>query len=232
MRIPGCILNALYEAYDMETAPEASSDHPDNPTDITDTVLFTRNKNGQECTRDYSCNYLYEHDSPLWIPYRIGMSVTELPDGRIIMIGGEYDDYYDPNFFIYNDVIVYSPQQRKLQVFAYPSDVFPPTDFHSAVLIDDKIWIIGSLGYNYRKVKMHLDIQVLALDINTMKIERITRMTGCIPEWQWFGSHYMVPDAKCVKCNNDVNKIRVIQQDGQEFTFDTVSHNWECALCE
>ncbi len=29
----------------------------------------------------------------------------------------------------------------------YPYEVFPPTDFHTATLVDDFIYIIGSLGY-------------------------------------------------------------------------------------
>jgi hypothetical protein len=29
-----------------------------------------------------------------------------LPDGRLIRIGGEHEDYYDPDFQIYNDVVV------------------------------------------------------------------------------------------------------------------------------
>jgi hypothetical protein len=43
---------------------------------------------------------------PLWCFDRFGMSVTELPDGRVILIAGEHEDFYDPDFFIYNDVVV------------------------------------------------------------------------------------------------------------------------------
>lgn len=38
--------------------------------------------------------------------HRFGRTVTELPDGRIVLIGGEHEDFYDNDFFIYNDVVV------------------------------------------------------------------------------------------------------------------------------
>lgn len=37
---------------------------------------------------------------------RFGRTETRLPDGRIVFIGGEHEDYYDPDFYIYNDVVV------------------------------------------------------------------------------------------------------------------------------
>ena len=43
---------------------------------------------------------------PVWCFTRFGMTQTYLPDGRLICIGGEHEDSYDPDFQIYNDVIV------------------------------------------------------------------------------------------------------------------------------
>ncbi|MDO4250383.1 MAG: hypothetical protein Q4C68_02615, partial [Moraxella sp.] len=73
-------------------------------------------------------------------------SQTLLPNGCVVLIGGEYEDFYDPQFAIYNDIIVIDPKGG-VKVYAYPKDIFPPTDFHSAVLIGDAIWVIGGLGY-------------------------------------------------------------------------------------
>jgi hypothetical protein len=36
--------------------------------------------------------------SAVWCNQRFGRSLTELPDGRIIEIAGEHEDYYDPDF--------------------------------------------------------------------------------------------------------------------------------------
>ena len=46
-------------------------------------------------------------DEPVWCFQRFGKSINELPDGRIIEIGGEHEDHYDPDFCIYNDVGVH-----------------------------------------------------------------------------------------------------------------------------
>lgn len=40
--------------------------------------------------------------SPVWCFTRLGATRTKLPDGRVVCIGGEHEDYYDPDFFIYN----------------------------------------------------------------------------------------------------------------------------------
>lgn len=83
---------------------------------------------------------------PVWCACRFGQTFTYLPDGRVVEIAGEHEDGYDPDFCIYNDVFVHHPD-GKTQIFIYPKDVFPPTDFHSATLVGDWIYIVGSLGY-------------------------------------------------------------------------------------
>src|SRR5262245_20211093 len=71
---------------------------------------------------------------PVWCFQRFGQSITQLPDGRIIEIGGEHEDHYDPDFCIYNDVVVHRGDGA-FDIFGYPEDVFPPTDFHTATLV-------------------------------------------------------------------------------------------------
>jgi hypothetical protein len=104
---------------------------------------------------------------PGWCFQRNGQSETCLPDGRRILIGGEHEDSYDPDFYIYNDVVVLHPDQR-VEIFGYLQDVFPPTDFHSATLAGDKIFIIGCLGYPEQRRPgvtpvLCLDLQGLAI---------------------------------------------------------------------
>ena len=84
---------------------------------------------------------------PTWCFSRFGMSFTELPDGRFVQIGGEHEDFYDPDFCIYNDVIVHE-RSGKFEIMGYPKEVFPPTDFHSATHVDGCIYIVGGLGYH------------------------------------------------------------------------------------
>ncbi|MDZ4859908.1 MAG: ankyrin repeat domain-containing protein [Candidatus Hydrogenedentes bacterium] len=85
-------------------------------------------------------------DRAVWCFKRFGKSITELPDGRFIEIGGEHEDHYDEDFYIYNDVVVHHGNGR-FEIYGYPKEMFPPTDFHSATLVGDYIYIIGGLGY-------------------------------------------------------------------------------------
>ena len=93
----------------------------------------------------------HELNEPVWCFSRFGCSFTELPDGRFVHIGGEHEDHYDPDFCIYNDVIVHSSPDE-FSVYGYPKEVFQPTDFHSATFIDGYIYIVGCLGYHGTRV--------------------------------------------------------------------------------
>jgi hypothetical protein len=74
------------------------------------------------------------------------MSLTPLPDGRFIQIAGEHEDHYDPDFCIYNDVFIHDGKGG-FEILGYPKEVFPCTDFHTATLVGEWIYIIGNLGY-------------------------------------------------------------------------------------
>lgn len=97
----------------------------------------------------------YEGDhTPIWSFQRYGRTATRLPDGRWVLIAGEHEDYYDPDFCIYSDVTVIHPDAR-MDHYIYSTSVFPPTDFHTATLLGDHILLIGSLviGDNAMKAK-------------------------------------------------------------------------------
>jgi hypothetical protein len=63
---------------------------------------------------------------------------------------------------------------------AYPETVFPPTDFHTATLVDGAIYVIGSLGYagtrRYGQTPVH------RLDVDTFRMERLNA-SGEAPGW-------------------------------------------------
>ena len=116
---------------------------------------------------------------PFWSWQRFGRTSTPLPDGRVIHIAGEHEDGYDPDFCIYNDVMVqYAGGSREF--FLYPKHVFPPTDFHTATLVGHEIVLIGSLGYG--DLRRPGETQVLKLDTRSLRIERIAT-TGEGPGW-------------------------------------------------
>ncbi len=116
---------------------------------------------------------------PVWSFDRFGKSLTELPDGRIIEIAGEHEDYYDPDFCIYNDVIVHHGDGT-FDIHGYPKDVFPPTDFHTATLVRDAIYIVGSVGY--MDERRYGTTPVYRLDVDTLAIEPVETL-GDSPGW-------------------------------------------------
>ena len=59
---------------------------------------------------------------------RFGQSLTLLPDGPALQFGGEHEDYYDPDFCIYNDVFVHEGD-GSITIYGYPESAFPPRVF-------------------------------------------------------------------------------------------------------
>ncbi|MBD2103598.1 ankyrin repeat domain-containing protein [Leptolyngbya sp. FACHB-261] len=118
-------------------------------------------------------------NEPVWGYQRFGRTITELPDGRIVEIAGEHEDYYDSNFCIYNDVVVYQSDDT-FKIFGYPKNIFPPTDFHTATLVGNHIYIIGNLGYQNERI--HNETPVYRLYCDTFRIEKI-ETTGDKPGW-------------------------------------------------
>jgi len=107
---------------------------------------------------------------PGWCFTRFGQSETTLPDGRTVFVAGEHEDYYDLDFFIYNDVVIVS-RDANCEILGYSIDAFPPTDFHSATLVGNRIVMIGCLGYP--QDRRGGITQVLSLDCSDWHIERI-----------------------------------------------------------
>lgn len=111
----------------------------------------------------------------------MGMSTTYLSDGRTFWIAGEHEDYYDPDFFIYNDVIVRDADQN-VRIYAYSEEAFPPTDFHTASPYrnESKLLLIGALDYpDNRKIG---STRVQSLDLDSLKITQI-ETKGRSPGW-------------------------------------------------
>ena len=116
---------------------------------------------------------------PVWCAQRYGQSLTLLPDGRAVQIGGEHEDFYDADFCIYNDVFVYK-DDGSVAIYGYPEADFPPTDFHTATLLGDYIYVIGSLGY--MGSRRYGETPVYRLDIHTLSMDRLDA-GGEAPGW-------------------------------------------------
>jgi hypothetical protein len=116
---------------------------------------------------------------PVWCADRFGQSLTLLPDGRTIQVGGEHEDHYDPDFCIYNDVFV-TERDGSVAIYGYPKKVFPPTDFHTATLVGNSIYLIGGLGYV--GARRFGETPVYRLDVHALRIETLV-IEGEAPGW-------------------------------------------------
>jgi len=116
---------------------------------------------------------------PVWCYSRFGQSITRLPNGSIVEIGGEHEDSYDADFCIYNDVVVHDGRGG-FTVFGYPREVFPPTDFHTATYHQGAIYLVGGLGYAGERAPG--PTPVYRLDCATFAIARIAA-SGPDPGW-------------------------------------------------
>lgn len=143
----------------------------EHPTDLTNLYWQWVVRFGLSAYDIHKITKKNDYDKPaFWCAERHGQSRTVLPDGREILVGGEYEDSYDPQFYIYNDVIVKHPDGN-IEIFGYPNDVFLPTDFHTATLIDDDIWLIGSLGYTQHR--NFNTTQIYRLNTTNYKITKV-----------------------------------------------------------
>jgi len=125
-------------------------------------------RSGYGASEDYGETHF---KNPIWSFDRFGKSITALPDGRWVEIAGEHEDFYDEDFCIYNDVIVHSGDGQTV-IFGYPKDVFPPTDFHTATLVGDSIYIIGRLAYMGKRSKGVTPVYKLSLnDFSISKVD-------------------------------------------------------------
>ncbi|MCC9604992.1 ankyrin repeat domain-containing protein [Blastopirellula sp. JC732] len=130
----------------------------------------------------YAGKVQFDHDDMMkrvWSFDRFGTTLTALPDGRYVQIGGEHEDFYDPDFCIYNDVVLFDGA-GDFTIFGYPAELFPPTDFHSATLVGDVIYIIGSLGYYGSRI--YGTTPVYRLCCKSWSIESVVTSGEC-PGW-------------------------------------------------
>ncbi len=163
---------------------------------------------------------------PIWSADRFGQSLTFLPDGRIVQIGGEHEDHYDPDFCIYNDVFVHAPGGGGAVIYSYPEADFPPTDFHTATLIGNDIFVIGSLGYPGKR--LYGQTPAYRLNTTSFVIERL-ETSGLMPGWIY--GHRADANEGRIRIRGGKILTRSGDQEdmtGNEsvFILDTASGNW------
>jgi hypothetical protein len=164
---------------------------------------------------------------PIWNFDRMGATRTPHPDGRMICIGGEHEDHYDPDFCIYNDAVVID-LDGSIEIYGYPKDLFPPTDFHTATRFGNQIIIIGRLGYAEDR---HLGTTpVFALDLAGYRIEQLPSH-GEIPGWV-FGHETELDEYGFIAVRGGevvVEKYgeQIIRRNFDDFVYDIGTGTWK-----
>jgi ankyrin repeat protein len=165
-------------------------------------------------------------DQKVWCFGRFGHSLTRLPSGQLVEIGGEHEDSYDPDFCIYNDVVVHDGHGR-FHIFGYPREVFPPTDFHSATFLDGCIYIIGSLGYP--DDRQPGQTPVFRLNCETWSIQAVPS-GGQVPGWIHGHKARVQDDGTILIWGGKVWDGEDLVGNPQAFRFDTRTGHWNVAV--
>ncbi|KAK8052821.1 hypothetical protein PG996_012122 [Apiospora saccharicola] len=173
---------------------------------------------------------------PTWtFAERMGQTTTELPDGRLVFIAGEHEDFYDPDFHIYNDVCVFDKKKKNRStssssedggggkrsppvLYGYPKTVFPPTDFHTATLVEGTpdIYIIGCMGYLDQRRSG--ETPVYRLDTRDFSMHAV-KTSGEKPGWINHHNACLVEDGTAIRVWGEKHKYsgsRVYVKDGNK----------------
>ena len=198
-----------------------------NPEEIHSNVwawLINSKLSGYAASEKMSGSSSYE-DGPTWSFDRFGQSRTELPDGRIVFIGGEHEDHYDPDFYIYNDVVV-EAQDGNVKVYCYRLSEFPQTDFHSATLVGSAIYIIGCLGYPEQRAFTKTPVYMLNLE--NFEISEIKTKGDC-PGWIHGHSAKLTEDQKYILIKDgliDTGPKNYLKENFDDWVLELETNNW------
>ena len=166
-------------------------------------------------------------DGPIWTFDRMGATRLRLPDGRVVCIGGEHEDFYDPDFCIYNDVVVLKPTDE-IEIYGYPKEAFPPKDFHTATLARDRIIVIGGLGYKNDRRVGHTPVH--ELELAGYRISEVNT-SGDMPGW--ISEHKASLDSKGVitirrgQVLEDSGGKQRLRRNFEDYALDTRTWVWK-----
>jgi hypothetical protein len=212
------------ELFEQWRAPRRGTSNPEPSNNPVWEWLIRCRWNAWRASQHFQCPSACEF-GPGWCFDRFGQTKTSLTDGRTVHIAGEHEDHYDPDFFIYNDVVVQHPN-GVLEIFNYPVEAFPPTDFHTASLVGNQIIIIGNLGYD--EERQPGTTPVFVLNLTNFEISR-SETSGTSPGWLF--KHWATLSADCRSIVVSGGKIQSADGHGRENIDDWVLHledfRWE-----
>jgi hypothetical protein len=214
----------------MINAPANPPKEGDRHSEVTGLFLRSgklKSVHGPWKARDYFDVPLNPEEGPIWTAHeRMGQTRTKLSDGRIVFVGGECEDSGDPDFYIYNDVIVFG-KHGLIDIYGYPRDIFPPTDSHTATLIGDRLIIIGSWGYAEDCIVGFTP--VYEIDLTDFHIEKIST-SGDAPGWLHDHKAKPLSDGKIIvtggKYKTKIGDTPRFRFNCEDYSLDTETGTW------
>ena len=165
-------------------------------------------------------------EGPIWTFDRYGATRTVLTDGRVVYVGGEHEDFYDPDFCIYNDLVVLTPSNQ-IEIYGYPAEMFPPTDFHTTTLVQNRLFVIGSLGY--KNARRSSETPVYTVDLSGYEISAM-QVSGEKPGWIYEHEAYFDPNGFITIRGGQVIREQegkqVYRRNFDEYSLDVSSGVW------
>lgn len=164
-----------YNASDLNLPTDALARYgTKNPEKVNNAFYQYMVRNPSESAWAGTKIFNFESDKPVYSFQRFMRAVIDLEDGRRILVGGEHEDWYDPDFFIYNDIVVSNPN-GSIDIYFYPFDIFHPIEDANLKERDGQLIISGGKQYipNFDYENMsYIDVtsKRYMLDLKTFKI--------------------------------------------------------------
>jgi hypothetical protein len=214
--------------YQLHKSPRFGSRNPERMEFPFWKDMIRTGGNAYSARRRFADDRPFTEPGAVWCYQRFGSSLTQVSDGRFVQIGGEHEDYYDPDFFIYNDIVIHDGK-GDFEIYGYPRDVFPPTDFHTATLCPNGIYIVGCLGYTQQRQPGFTPVYRLLLD--SWRIESV-QTGGENPGWIHDHRARYEPEREVIHIAG--GKTHVVAEDGQshlvpsehQFELDLTRFQW------
>jgi hypothetical protein len=167
-----------FEKYRDIRYGRSNPERMDNPLWL---AMVRHRFSGFSASQHYHAKVDLDNKHPIWCFSRSGMSRTLLEDDSVVCIGGVHEYSGDPDFAIYNDVII-RHWDGTIEIYGYPIDDFEPTDFHTATLVNqaESIYIIGGIGRPCDRVFGTTPVYQLSVRFKT--IQRL-KVPGIEPGW-------------------------------------------------